>query len=177
MVIFLESPWPILLIGIAVEAVLAVMLLRTGQGRMLWAMLGVAAVVLVGLAVERLVVTDREAVENTLDACVAAVKANDINRLLECISPAAPQVRAEARFVLDRFEVQKAALTDLEITINRLTNPPTAKAKFRAIGAGRDRKGEFPYQGFAEIVTVELRLEGDRWLVSGYQPENRDLRR
>ena len=28
MVIFLESPWPILLIGIAVEAVLAVMLLR-----------------------------------------------------------------------------------------------------------------------------------------------------
>ena len=62
MVIFLESPWPILLIGIAVEAVLAVMLLRTGQGRLLWAMLGMAAVVLLGLAVERLVVTDREAV-------------------------------------------------------------------------------------------------------------------
>ena len=177
MIIFLESPWPILLIGIAVEAVLAVMLLRTGQGRLLWAMLGVGAVVLVGLVVERLVVTDREAVENTLDACVAAVKANDINRLSECISPTAPQVRAEARFVLGRVEVQKAAITDLEITINRLTSPPTAKAKFRAIGAGRDRKGEFPYQGFAEFITVELRLEGDRWLVSGYQPENRDLRR
>ena len=79
--------------------------------------------------------------------------------------------------MLDRFEVQKAAIADLEITINRLTNPPTAKAKFRAIGTGRDRKGEFPYQGFAEFITVELRLEGDRWLVSGYQPENRDLRR
>ena len=32
MMIFLESPWPILLIGIAVEAVLAVMLLRTRAG-------------------------------------------------------------------------------------------------------------------------------------------------
>ena len=150
MVIFLESPWPILLIGIAVEAVLAVMLLRTGQGRVLWAMLGTAAVVLVGLVVERLVVTDREAVENTLDACVAAVKANDINRLLECISPTAPQVRAEARFVLDRFEIQKAALIDLEITINRLTNPPTAKAKFRASAPAGTARARFPYQGFAE---------------------------
>ena len=105
-------------------------------------------------------VTDREAIDNTLDACAAAVEANDLNRLLECISPSAAQVRADARFVLDRFEVQKARITDLEITINRLTSPPTAKAKFRAIGTGRDRKGEFPYQGFAEIVTVELRLRG-----------------
>ena len=62
---------------------------------MLWAMLAVAAVVLVGLAVEHFVVTDRKAVENTLDECVAAVKANDINRLLECISPTASQVRAK----------------------------------------------------------------------------------
>ena len=36
------------------------MLLRTGRGRLLWAMLGTAALVLLGVFVERLVVTDRE---------------------------------------------------------------------------------------------------------------------
>ena len=40
MMIFLESPWPWLFLGIAVEAVLAVALVRTQRG-LLWAMLGV----------------------------------------------------------------------------------------------------------------------------------------
>ena len=56
----------------------------------------------------------------------------------------------------------------MEITFNRLMNPPTAAAKFQAIGQGRDRKGESPYQGFLQNVTVELRQEGGRWLVTGY---------
>jgi hypothetical protein len=174
--ILLESPWPILLIGIAVEAVLAVALLRTGQGKVLWAMLGVGALVLTGLLIERLVVTEREAVEHTLDAAIDAVEANDINRLLECISPKAEPIRAAARMVLGRVEVRMARMTGLEITINRLTNPHTAKAKFRAIGSGRDRKGELPSQGFSEVVTVELRPEGGRWLVFDYKPENPNLR-
>jgi hypothetical protein len=73
--IFLESPWPILLIGIAAEAVLAILLLRTGQGKWLLAMLGAGLVVLLGLLVERLVVTDGKLVQQTLDAAVAAVEA------------------------------------------------------------------------------------------------------
>ena len=84
-----------------------------------------------------------------------------------CWSASRPRPRRFApkrRFVFERFEFRKAAFTDLEIVINRLTSPPTATVTFRAIGSGRDRKGEIPYQGFAEFVTVELRLEGDRWL-------------
>jgi hypothetical protein len=172
MTIFLESPWPILFIGIAVEAVLAVVLLRTGRGKTLWAMFGIGVFVLLGLLVERFVVTDRKAVIHTLDACVAAVEANDINRLLTYISPSAQQTQADARWVLGRFEVNRARVSGLEITINRLTNPPTANAKFQAVGQGRDRRGEIPYQGFAENVTVELRQEGGHWLVAGYNVEN-----
>ena len=170
--ILLESPWPILLIGIAVEAVLAIALLRSGQGKMLWAMLGVAGLLVVGLVVERLVVTDREAVENTLDTAVAAVEANDLNRLLECISPSAQKTRADARWALGRVEFRKARITDLEITINRLTSPPTAKAKFHAIGTGRDRLGESPYPSFMRPVTVNLRREKGRWLIGDYSVED-----
>ena len=174
--IFLESPWPVLFIGITVEAVLAVMLLRTGRGYLLWAMIGVAALVVVGLLVERLVVTEREAVEQTLYAAVAAAEANDLNRLLDCISPMAEQTRADARWMLGRVEVNSAYVRNLQIMINHLTNPPTAQARFQAIGQGRDRLAQFPYGSYSRAVTVHLHLEGNRWLVTGYDVEGLDLR-
>lgn len=172
MAIFLESPWPLLLIGTVLEAVLALFLLRTGQGKYLAAILGVGAVLLGGLAVERFVVTDRERVEHTLDAAVAAVKANDIQRLLDCLSPSAQNTREEARWLLGRVEVTDAWIRELEITVNRLTSPPTAKARFLAVGTGRDRRNEFPYRTFAQKVEVKLRREGDRWLATGYDVED-----
>ena len=63
---------------------------------------------LLGLLVERLVVTERKAVMQTLDAGVAAAKANDLNRLLDCISPQATETRNYARLVLGRVEVEDA---------------------------------------------------------------------
>ena len=43
------------------------------------------------------------------------------------------------------------------------------------VGNGRDRRGEIPYQGFAETVTVTLRQERGRWLVADYSDEERKL--
>ena len=51
-------------------------------------------------------------------------------------------------------QVEDAHIHDLEITINRLTSPPTAKARFLAIGKGRDRKNEFPYHELSRRVVV-----------------------
>lgn len=175
--ILLESPWPWLLLGIAAEAALAVALVRTQRGHLIWAMLGVAVVMLLGLAVERVVVTEREAVEMTLDEGVAAARANNLNRLLACISPKATKARNYAAWVMSRAEVQEAYIHGLEITINRLTSPPTARARFSAIGRGRDRRGEFPDQPFAQRVVVELRREGGRWLVSDFKVEDFELPR
>lgn len=168
MTIFLETPWPILLVGIAVEAVLAIILLRTGQGRALWAMLGVAAFVFVGLLVERLVVTDHEGVSDTIDACVAAVEANDLNRLLEHVVPIAAEARADAQWAFGRFEFRAAHMSDPEITINQLASPPMATAKFHLLVAGRDRQGEVPYESYAQRVTVSFRKENGRWFVTDY---------
>ena len=168
MVIFVESPWPILFIGIAIEAVLAFLLLQTGLGKFLIAMIGVAALVGVGLIVEHFVITDRKAVTQTLDAAVAAARKNDLNGLLDCISPSAKEPRDESRRLFGLVEVREVRISDLDIKVNRLTSPPTADAKFLAVGRGKDRKGVFPYEGFAIRVTLTLRLEGGRWLVTGY---------
>jgi hypothetical protein len=172
MTIFIESPWPILLIGIGAEAVLAIMLLRTGRGRLLWAMVGVAAFVVAGLLVEHFVVTDRKAVTQTLEEARAAVVANDLQRLLNCISPTAPTARRDADWMLHRVEVNQGSIHQLEITVNRLTSPPSARARLVAVGAGRDRMNEFPYNGFYRRVVVNLRREGDRWLITDYDVED-----
>jgi hypothetical protein len=168
MAMFVESPWPILFVGIAVEGVLAMLLLQTGRGKFLIAMIGVAAVVVVGLIVERLVVTDREAVEHTLDAAVAAVRKNDVNGLLACIAPSAQNARGLSQWVLGRFEIEEGRISDLDIKVTRQTSPPSATAKFLAVGKARDRMGQVPYEGYMQHVAVELQLQGGRWLVTDY---------
>ena len=74
--------------------------------------------------------------------------------------------------MLDRFDVDKAVIGGLSIEINRLTSPPTAHARFMARGTGRDRSGQIPYNTYGQRVDVELRQEGDRWLVTGYGIED-----
>jgi hypothetical protein len=175
MMLFLESPWPVLLLGIAAEAVLAILLLRTGQGRWLGAMLGAGLLVLLGLVAEHFVVTDRKAIANTLDEAAAAVEANDLKRLLECVAPSAEEIRRGAPQVFERFEFRKARIHSLEIVINRLTSPPTATVAFQAVGNAKDRQGQSPYSGFAEPVSVTLRQEQGRWLVADYNVDGRKL--
>jgi hypothetical protein len=176
MAFLVEGPWTILFIGIVVEAILGVILMQTGRGKFLIAMIGVAVVVGALLIVERLVVTDREAVTSTLDAAVAAVKKNDVNGLLDCIAPSAESPRELSRWVLKRCEVEEAHISDLEIKVNRLTSPPSAAAKFLAVGKGKDRMGEVPYQAFGQKVEVQLELRGGRWLVTGYKLLDFDLK-
>ena len=71
--------------------------------------------------------------------------------------------------MMSLVDVEEGHISDVEITINRLKSPPTAEANFLAVGRGKDRKGEFPYQGFAQRVKVQLQLQGGRWLVTGYE--------
>ena len=69
----LDGPIPILCTGIILEIVLGLILLRTGRG---WAMIGmglVAVATLLGIGVERLIVTDTKRVKATLENARAAV--------------------------------------------------------------------------------------------------------
>jgi hypothetical protein len=166
--IFLESPWPILGIGIAIVAVLGILLLQTGRSKFLWGIVGTVIFVLIGLAVEHFVVTERELVEHTIDSGVAAVRANDLQAMLACISPSATKPQADARLIHSMFVVTKANISDLEVTINRLTSPPSAKATFLAVCTVRGRSGEELGGGTLCHVTVTLHREDDHWLVSDY---------
>jgi hypothetical protein len=168
---FFENPWWTIFFGIVLEAVLGIILFRTGRGVFLWAMLGVFVFMLLGVLLERLVVTERERVQMTLDGITSALEANDLNRVMSFISPDAQKTRQRAAWAMGRIEVQSARIYKVEITVNRLTNPPTAKAAFYGYISYRDRQGEIPYNNYGSNFIVDLHKMGDVWLVTGHVEE------
>ncbi len=169
--ILFENPLRIIFIGIVVEAVLGIALFRTGRGAILWAMIGTLALTVLGVIIERVVVTENERIEMTLDGITSALEANDLNRVLSYISPGAVKTRNRAAWAMGRIEVQSARFYRLNITINRLTSPMTAKAAFFGHVSYRDRQGEIPYSNYGSRFIVELRKEGKTWVVTGHVEE------
>ncbi len=169
MIIFLESPWPWIFLGIVAEAVLAAILVTTRQGRLLWGMLGVLGVAVAGLVVERLVVTEREQVAATMEGIVAALNANALDTLLSrYVAPDAGVTRGRASWALERIEIQRANYHNLRVEVNHLTSPTTAIAEFDGGVDFRDRKGEFPYGHYRAHFVVELELRDGQWLVTDH---------
>ncbi|MGA2618723.1 MAG: hypothetical protein ABSF26_14005 [Thermoguttaceae bacterium] len=167
---FLESPWPALLLGIAAEAILLVILVRSGRGVLLWAIGGVALLTALAVVVEQLIPTHRKQVTATLQGAAAALEANDLERLLETISPAAADTRAAARWALDTALFVQLQIRNLEIAINSTTSPPTARTTFTAVATGRDRRGEIEGVFSRPVrMEVDLRRESGRWLITAHR--------
>lgn len=163
--VLVENPMPVVFCGIVVEAILGAIFLNNRRVIMLAAMAGVLVLVLVGVAVEWMIVTPREEVETTLDGLAAALEANDRTATLGYLSPSATQTRGRAQWALDRFDVGKAKVSSLKIVINELTNPPSARASFNGSLGLKDRRGEYPPNTYTIGFTVEFRKEGDCWLL------------
>jgi len=172
MALLIENPLPIILFGIIAEAILGVILLQTGRGVLLWAMGGVLVVVLCGVGLEWLVVTDVERVEAVLGRTVAALEDNDLEAVLACCSESADHTRREARRAIRLVEFTRVKITRLDIQIIRHTSPPMAKARFSAMVAGRDRKGNFGQVKKPIGFTLTLREEPDGWRVTEHVLEN-----
>ncbi len=167
--ILIESPWPAILFGIIGEAILAVILLRTGRGVLLWAMAGVLGLSLIGVAVERFVVTDTKLVKAVIYDTRTALEANDLGRVLAHVAPEDANTRQRAAQVLDMAEIKELKISYLEVTINRLTSPPTATAKFNVLVTGRDRHGEFGTVTRPGKLIVKLRCDAAGWIITGHE--------
>lgn len=168
MTIFLESPWPALVIGIFAEAILAIVLLRTGRGVLLWAMIGVGLLVGGALWLERAVVTEREEVEAAIDAMAAALGANDQKGVESWIAKDAKEVRALVQYGFQHAKFTEAKITKLEIIVNRHTSPHSAEAQLSGV-IQFDSK-EFPYKSYmVKDLALELEQQSGRWLIAAYR--------
>ncbi|MGE0537821.1 MAG: hypothetical protein AB7O68_22845 [Pirellulales bacterium] len=165
---FVENPVFWIAITLLVEAILAIVLVRTGRGAILAVMLGVLLLGAAGLLLEQMVITEREEVEAAFDDIADALERNDLPGVLARLAPEAASLRTEASSRMPRVEIDEARIRDLKVTFNHRANPPTARADFKAIVEARDTKGEVPYEHFIRQFSVGLRRDGDRWLLTDY---------
>jgi len=166
-----EDPLPIVLVGVAAEVVLLVLLLQTDRGRLMLGMLGVLMLTGLLLTVEWLVVTDRERVEGTLQEIATALEQQNTAGVLSHIARDAADLRGEVQSRLARHQIAEARIgSHAKITFNRLTDPPSATARFLARIKLRGG-GNTPEGNFAGRFTVQLVEEDGQWKVAGYQTQ------
>jgi hypothetical protein len=167
---FLESPWPTLIAGLAIEMALAIALFKSGRGKLLLAMAGVAVLVLAGLLIEHFAPTDTKKIRQTLESTAAALVANDAEKAYPYIVPGPDGGRARELVVwaLSRAEFTELSIRNLDVKFNYRTSPPTADTSFTVWVSGRDKSGFYPGDVHQPVaMTVKLRRESGRWLIYG----------
>lgn len=166
-----EDPTLLIAAGVLLEVLLAVALVKSGRAMLMLVMAGVLALMLGGVFIERMVVTEREQIEATLEGVSQALEANDVEGVLAWIDADALALRSEVRLTVPPAHISEVRLFDLQINVNHYVTPPTAQADF----TGRIR-GTYRGQGRASgdgmvlrRLTVDFRPQGDRWVITGYQ--------
>lgn len=166
--IFLESPYPILLLGVVVEVILIGLLITTRRGVFLWPIGGVLLLVIAGVAVERWVVTERERIEATLHEAAAAIQSNYLRRVEQFIAKNPKStVLSRATSYMAMVEFSRIRLHDIKIgEINKLTSPPTVDVDLYGTAEFTDRTGMIPYRHYQSNFRVELVKQADGWKVN-----------
>jgi hypothetical protein len=163
-----EQPMPILLMGGVLVAALFVGYVKTGHRALIAAVVLAIALVIGLLMLERMVVTDREQVEDVLRTIAADVERNDIDGALRYVLPTAPGVE-HARSELKRIRFEEVNIKpNLEIELFPDRAPPTAEARFNVVVVASSPQMGFGADRYPRYVEVTFVKEGDRWMVRDY---------
>ena len=167
--ILLERPLPIITVGGLLAVFALVVFLARRDSRSLAALGAVLLVTVTMLAVERFAVTQRELVETAIVEVMAAIKANDLPRVLDSVDPAAAAVHADASALMPLVKVDQAhAAGTIEVDLNEQAAPPTATSRFLGFLNGVHPTSGMRIAYFNQQVEVRWVKRGDRWLVDGY---------
>ena len=142
MATFLENPYPLLIVGVLVEAFLIALFYSVQKKVLLIPIIVVLVLIIGGVLIEHYVVTEREEVEDTIDRIAGALLANDADAVLSHLSRSAHESRNRAQWALNRIKINDVNVSGLEITINSLTSPPSAQATFHGTIKLDDRMQE-----------------------------------
>lgn len=116
---------------------------------------------------DRLVETDREALETLLPALARAAERRDAATVLAGIDPAIRPLRDETQALLDRLRPEEIRITRLEVAVDRSTTPrrATADVLVRYHGDVGDRGGPATGQVLVPL-TLRLHKPAEAWLVT-----------
>jgi hypothetical protein len=170
----LESPIAVAAIGLLLVTCGAIVWAQSRSGP---ATVGLAVCVLLavaGVVAERLWVTPAESARATVGALLDRVADNDMPGVLALCDAEAAKLRADAQALMPQFSVQSTG-TAGEVRIDLNADGGTATASMKALVKAQHRQTGATVAYFDGLV-LELRRDGDRWLVTDYQPA-KDWRR
>ncbi len=165
-----EDPTIPIVAIVIVEAVLAAFFVSTLKKAFLWAMAGMVVPLAGILLADYLVVTDREAIEATIRKGVSALEANDLDQVLTFLSPSAVKTRERAQWAMSLVTFTSVRISDLQIQVNKLTQPPTAEVRFFAVFRYefKEPMPEAIYDIYAARFKVLMEKVDDRWLLTDH---------
>jgi hypothetical protein len=166
---FTENPTPILVAGGMMLVLLAVFFLKSGRVVLFWPAGAVLAFMGLAVLVDKLVVTDREQVQNVIYDAARAAEQNHLEQVIDCISPSATRVRDEAHRWIGQAKLESVTIAQMEVTVDKSKQPFTAVAHFWVRAQGTAHTETAIYRNYLGRLVVDFRKEGDRWLVTGYQ--------
>lgn len=170
MTTLLESPFPALVGGVLLTVMLAAGWLKTGRRSLVF--LAVLVALLAGglVVVERMVVTDRELLEQTLHEIARDVERGRIETILEHFHPEAEEAKREAAAELPSYRIQSIRIKrGIEIELRPKHDPPEAQVDFNVVVTGSDAGGVIGERQVPRFVSVRFWKDGDRWRVRSYR--------
>lgn len=168
----LDQPLVIVLIGIAAGVVVGGLWTASGRQELLYALGAVVALTTVWLIVERLVVTDREAIAQTLAEIARDVENNDLNRLVKHIAKGNPSLVARAKAEMPNYDFSECRVTKIHNTdVDASAEPRSAKVQFNVVASGTFRQGGLEVSDTVPrwVELQMVREEDGRWRVIDYQ--------
>jgi hypothetical protein len=168
-----ESPLTIVVIGAVLLIALGAVWSQTGRKELLYALGATVALIVVGLIVERLVITDREAIRQTLLQIAADVESNNLPSVVKHVYSGAPGLKQKVEAEMPNYRFTECRLTKIHtIDIDASQEPRSAVVEFNVSATGSFSQGGFSISDTQVPRWVRLHMvkETDgRWTVQDYQ--------
>ena len=123
---------------------------------------------------DRLVVTDREYLEDLFPRLAQAAEQQDIPTIVAAVDPELHSLRQEAEQVLKRVKPTRILITYLEVTVDTAKSPPQATADVVVRVAGNTIESGGPGDILAEFRVLLHKKDGT-WLIRDVEADRTRL--
>src|SRR5262245_37702167 len=132
-----DGPVAIVVIGVVLLLALGAGWSATGKKELLYVLGGVLALMLVGLVVERLVITDREAIRLALLTIARDVQSNNLKAVTSHVHSSSPELKQKAEAELPNYHFTECRVTKIhDVKVDSQSKPRSAIVEFNLIAVG-----------------------------------------
>jgi hypothetical protein len=168
-----EQPIVIVLIGFVVLLALGAAWSATGRKELLYALGVTLLLIFVGLVVEKLIITDREAIRATLLVIARDVQSNNIRAIVGHVHSSNPELKQKAEAELPNYRFTECRITKIHlINVDARSEPRSAIVEFNVIASGSFKEAgiELTDTAIPRWVKLHMGREKDgRWTVKQYE--------